>query len=115
MPIIVQKFNLYGVIFASALGNIVNTSINYFIGYASNSMFSGNAVVEKLKNVMKRYGLVAVYLLAVIPLPLDVNGLLAGYLGFSYKRYTLVNFLGKLTIFLLVGLGILTIPKFLNK
>lgn len=115
MPILVKKLNLFGVILSSSLGNAVNTSINYLVGYSSSSMFSGNSAVNWLKDCMKKYGLVAVFILAIIPLPLDVNGLLSGYLGFSYKRYILVNFLGKVVVFFLVGLGILTLPKFLNK
>lgn len=109
LPIVTQKFNIFGVILASALGNIPNTSVNYLLGYSSNSMFSGNKLVNKLKELMKRFGLFAVYVLAIVPLPLDVNGLLSGYLGISYKRYILVNFLGKLTIFALTAFGVLSL------
>ena len=78
-------------------------------------MFEGNKVFLKAKEWMKRFGLFFVYALAIIPLPLDVNGLLAGYLGVSYKKYIAVNFLGKLTIFSLVAFGIISFAKFAGK
>ena len=63
------------------------------------------------KKMVQKFGLIAVYILAIIPLPLDFNGLLSGYLGVSYKKYVFVNFLGKVTIFFLVAIGVFTFKK----
>ncbi len=105
IPIVAEKFNIIGIVFFSALGNIPNTSVNYFIGATSNTLFSGNVIAQKLKKFMDRFGLLAVLVLSIIPMPLDVNGLLSGYMGVEYKKYIAVNFLGKIIVFALVGLG----------
>ncbi len=111
MPILVEKLDLWLVVFFSALGNIPNTSVNYLVGNTSKHLFSQNSFVLLLKKWMERYGLVVVYLLAIIPLPIDLNGLLAGYVGISFKKYLIVNFLGRATSFLLAGLGIWTFTQ----
>lgn len=115
IPVLVKKLNLPGVVLASALGNIPNTSINYFVGTSTNSLFSKVPIITTVKNLMARFGLIVVFLLAITPTPFDVNGLLSGYLGISYRKYILVNFLGKLTLFTLVGLGMITLTKALNQ
>jgi membrane protein YqaA with SNARE-associated domain len=108
IPILLEKFNLYALIFVSALGNIPNTSINYLLGATSSSLFGNNPLIGKAKLLLRKFGLVVVYAFAVIPFPIDINGLLSGYVGIPYLQYIAVNFLGKLTIFLLVGLGVLS-------
>jgi membrane protein YqaA with SNARE-associated domain len=114
LPVLTQKLPLIPVVLASALGNIPNTSINYFVGNSSTRLFSGNKYITWLKNVMKKFGLFAVFILAIVPLPLDVNGLMSGYLGIPFKKYILVNLLGKLIIFTLVGIGLLTVTASLK-
>jgi membrane protein YqaA with SNARE-associated domain len=111
LPALSQKLNIPLLVIASALGNIVNTSVNYFVGYTSNTLFSGHKNVMKVKYFLQRFGLYAVYFLAIAPFPLDINGLMSGYIGIPYKQYILVNFLGKLTLFLLVAGGFLLLFK----
>ncbi|MGI8419959.1 MAG: hypothetical protein ACR2LN_04940 [Candidatus Levyibacteriota bacterium] len=105
------KVNIVLVILFSALGNILNTSVNNLVGNTSNHLFSKNSLVITLKHWMERYGLLVVYFLAIVPFPFDINGLLSGYEGILYKKYLLVNFLGKVTIFTHVALGILSVSK----
>ncbi len=107
LPSLSQKLNIPLLVVASALGNIVNTSVNYFVGYTSNNLFSNHALVLKTKKLIQKFGLYAVYFLAIVPFPLDVNGLLSGYMGIPFKQYVLVNFLGKVTVFFLVVGGFL--------
>lgn len=111
MPTLTPKMNLVFLILASALGNIPNTSVNYLVGYSSKHLFSGNTYIGMAKKFLNKFGLFAVYILAILPLPLDVNGLLSGYLGIPYRKYILVNFLGKVTVFFLVGAGIITLAE----
>jgi membrane protein YqaA with SNARE-associated domain len=111
LPSMANKLNIFLLVFVSAFGNTFNTSINYLVGNTSKELFSNHPIVVMLKKWMERFGLIVVYLLAMIPLPLDVNGLLSGYVGIPYFRYIAVNFLGKLTIFFLVVYGIVTLSK----
>jgi membrane protein YqaA with SNARE-associated domain len=113
MPAIATKLNVFLLVLVSALGNIPNTSINYLVGNTSKNLFSKNPIILTLKKLMERFGLLVVYLLAIVPLPVDVNGLLSGYVNVPYKKYILVNFLGKVTIFALVATGVISIAKFM--
>jgi membrane protein YqaA with SNARE-associated domain len=115
MPVLVDKLNIFLVVLVSAFGNILSTSINYLVGNTSNHLFSKNPIVIMLKKWMERFDLFIVYILAIVPLPLDVNGLLSGYVGIPYKRYIFVNFLGKVTVFLLVAFGIITVSQTMKK
>lgn len=114
MPILVERLDLFWVVFFSALGNIPNTSINYLVGNTSKRFFSTNSFVLLLKKWMERYGLLVVYLIAIVPLPIDINGLMAGYIGIPFKQYLLVNFLGRATSFLLAGLGVWTFTALID-
>lgn len=113
-PTVSQKLNLFLLIFFSALGNIANTSLNYVIGKNSTTVLAKVPYTDKAKTLLKHFGLLGVYILAILPLPVDVNGLLSGCLGLPYRSYIVVNFLGKVTIFLLVGFGILSLTNFLH-
>lgn len=115
IPVLVERLNIVGVVFSSAFGNAVNTSINYFIGATTHTLFSNNIVVKKLKQFMDKFGLFAVYILAIVPMPLDLNGLLSGYFRVPFKKYLIVNFLGKITVFFLVALGVITISNTIKK
>jgi membrane protein YqaA with SNARE-associated domain len=111
LPTLAQKFNSIFLVIVSALGNILNTSVNYFVGYSSTNILSKYKSIGKIKQLLQRFGLIAVYILAIVPLPLDVNGLMSGYIGIPYKKYILINFLGKLTIFSLVIFGFFSLFK----
>lgn len=114
MPVLVERMDLFGVVFVSALGNVPNTSINYLVGSTSKRFFISNPLVLLLKKWMERYGLIMVYLIAIIPLPIDVNGLMAGYIGIPFRHYLLANFLGRTTSFLLAGLGVWTFTALID-
>lgn len=108
-PVLVGKLNMPLVILISAVGNIANTSVSYLIGNTSNHLFTKNRLIIKLKHWMERFGLIVVYILAIVPFPFDINALLSGYVGIPYKKYILVNFLGKITIFALVAWGLVSV------
>jgi membrane protein YqaA with SNARE-associated domain len=114
MPILVDRMDLFGIIFFSALGNVPNTSINYLVGNTSKNLYAHNKYATLLKHWMRKYGVIVVYLVAIVPLPVDINGLLAGYVGIPFKKYIVVNFLGRATSFLLAGLGIWTFSQILK-
>lgn len=115
VPILVEKMNLPGVVIASSLGNIPNTSINYVLGQNTKSLVAKIPFVPKLEHLVERFGLYIVFVFAMIPFPIDINALLSGHLGIPYRRYILVNFLGKILLFTLVGLGVITLSNALDK
>ena len=111
IPIALRQFPLLSLIIICALGNIINTSVYYFVGYNSDELFQNNILLIRLTSLFKKSGLWGVYQLAIIPLPIDINGLLSGYIGIPYKKYIPINFLGKCTQFALEAAIIMYIVK----
>jgi membrane protein YqaA with SNARE-associated domain len=109
IPLLASKMNVAALAFSSGLGNCVSTSINYFVGNSSHGVFANITFVSTIKNLMKKFGFAAVYVLAMIPLPVDIVGLLAGYLDFPYKQYVMWSFLGRVTVYFLIGYGFLAL------
>lgn len=111
IPVLEKEFNLLALVLVSSLGNIINTTIYYLIGYTSKTMFSGVTIVTKLKSLIRRFGLIVVFVLALLPLPIDIAGLLSGYIGIPYKKFIIVVFSGRSIAFLLEGLGLIYLSK----
>lgn len=87
IPTLSPKFHLLPLVLVSGLGNGVNTSINYLVGSSGKSYLVKVSFLQKIKTWLKRFQIIVIYLLAILPLPLDVNGLLSGYTGVSYKKF----------------------------
>jgi membrane protein YqaA with SNARE-associated domain len=107
MPVLATKMNLVLLVLACALGNIINTSINYGLGFTSTKLFAGVKPVNTMKRWLRKYETVSMYVLSMAPFPVDINAMLSGYIQIPYPKYLLVNFLGKVTIFTLLGLFVL--------
>jgi membrane protein YqaA with SNARE-associated domain len=111
IPLISFKVNLFLLVFFSALGNIFNTSVAYILGHSTHKLFPKVELVTKIKKIMKTYHLIGLYLLTILPFPIDIIGLLSGYLQIPYQQYIVINFFGKSTLFLLVALGFIAIGQ----
>lgn len=58
-----------------------------------------------MKKWVDKYGIVALILISISPVPYDFIGLIIGYLDISFKKYASPLFVGKFIRFVLVGLG----------
>jgi membrane protein YqaA with SNARE-associated domain len=101
-----------GVLFTSAMGAVFNpfwvaiaagtgAAIGEISGYLAG--FSGQGVIErtkwqpKVEQLMRRYGALTVFVLALIPNPLfDIAGLTAGILKMPFAKYLFWCLLGKI-------------------
>ena len=52
-----------------------------------------------------KYGIYALLVISISPIPYDFIGLIVGYLDLSFKKYAIPLFIGKFIRFVLVGLG----------
>ena len=109
-----------GLTIVFALGSALNPALVGIAGGAGGSLgeltgyiagFSGSAVVEhraiykRLETWMKRYGLLVIFILAIIPNPFfDIVGLIAGTLRLSWWRFLLVAWIGKTIQSILIAL-----------
>ena len=77
---------------ASSMGEL----IGYLVGYAGSGIVTSSKTYKKMEVRIKKYGLWAIFFLALIPNPLfDVAGLVAGAIGIKWWKFLLAMGAGK--------------------
>jgi len=77
---------------ASSFGELVG----YLAGYSGSGIVKSSKVYKKMEIRIKKYGLWAIFVLALIPNPLfDVAGLVAGAFGIKWWKFLIAVTLGK--------------------
>lgn len=111
IPTLSKYMNVFLLAFSSACGMSLNDSLSWYIGSYSHEIIPHSRKMERIEKSVNKYGFSALFIWSLIPIPYDFIGLVAGYLGFSYRKFILPAFLGKFVRFLLLGLGILKITS----
>jgi membrane protein YqaA with SNARE-associated domain len=103
-----------GVALAAAVGASLGELSSYLAGFSGQAVVENTSVYHRMVEVMKRYGGVAVLVLAAIPNPLfDLSGIAAGAL-----RMPMLKFLGwcvvgqtlKMSVIAFAGAGLIAVP-----
>ena len=77
-----------------ALGSTLGELTGYFSGRAGKNLGKLNA--GKMSGIVQKYGSPAVFLFALIPLPLfDIIGITCGYFGIKWYKFIIACFSGK--------------------
>lgn len=85
----------------NALGATIGELLGYMAGLSGRGLIKEGKRIQKVKNWMNKYGLWALFVLAVIPNPLfDLAGIVAGATRIPIYKYLIVVWLGKLIKFL---------------
>ncbi len=88
----------------AGLGAALGEATGYLAGYGGSALAAQSAQYERIRRLVGRYGLLAVFALAFIPNPLfDLAGIAAGALRMPYGLFLLVCFLGKALRFVLIA------------
>jgi len=98
-PIIAAIFTAAG----STLGEI----IGFLVGRGSSNLFlkKEGKKYKKYVNFFKKFGGIAIFLFAALPLPFDIIGIISGFLKYDMKKFLLFTFLGKLIKMLIVAIS----------
>lgn len=113
IPSLSLKMNIVGLAIASALGMSINDSLSWVVGHGGRAIITPSPRSLRIEQSIHKYGVWALFFWSVMPIPFDFVGLIAGYLGFSYKRMFLAAFLGKVARFLTMGIGTNWIVQFI--
>ncbi len=105
IPTLSLKMNIWGLALASAGGMALNDSLSWVVGQGGRSIITPSPRAQKIEQGIKKYGIWALLFWSIMPIPFDFVGLIAGYLGFPFSKMFVASFLGKVTRFLLIGLG----------
>ncbi len=100
-----RHMNILGLAFFTALGMAFNDSVAWLIGNSGETIIPRSKKTQRIESTVQRYGIFALFVWSLLPIPYDIIGLVAGYLGVSYKRYIIPTFLGKFIRMILIGLG----------
>lgn len=100
-------FNPWIVGIVGGMGQALGELSGYLAGYSGQTLLDDRPLYPRLRDWMRRYGLLTVFVLAVIPNPVfDVAGVAAGALRFPVWKFLLSCTAGKVIkniLFALVG------------
>jgi uncharacterized membrane protein YdjX (TVP38/TMEM64 family) len=109
-------FNPWWVALAAGSGAAVGELSGYLAGLSGRDLIGKNKTSDQVEYWVKRYGGLAIFLLALIPNPLfDMAGLTAGALKMKVHRFLFFLWLGKvgkMLIFSLLGSSIMQLLHF---
>lgn len=92
---------------AAGLGEALGELTGYLAGYSGQVVIENREIYDRLHGLMRRYGLVTIFLLSLFPSPFfDLAGIAAGVLRFPIGHFLLSCWLGKslkTTVFALAG------------
>jgi uncharacterized membrane protein YdjX (TVP38/TMEM64 family) len=104
-------FNPWWVALAAGSGAAIGELSGYLAGLSGRELIARNKTSDRVEYWVKRYGGLAIFLLALIPNPLfDMAGITAGALKMPIQKFLLFLWLGKvlkMLIFALLGSSIM--------
>lgn len=81
---------------AAGIGSTLGEVIGYALGYSSSGLVKSTKAYERIHAWIKKFGLIIIFLMALIPNPLfDLAGVAAGALGIKWWKFLIVTALGK--------------------
>lgn len=83
----------------ATLGGVMGDTLSFLVGLSGKKLLvkKEHKLHQHLVAYMKKYGAVAIFLFALIPNPIfDTIGILAGVLDYSFTKFVLWLFLGRL-------------------
>jgi membrane protein YqaA with SNARE-associated domain len=98
----VAWFNPWAVMLVAAAGSAIGESTGYITGVASRVVIPPKDFgwYKNMRFLMKKYAFLTIFLLAAIPNPLtDLSGIVGGRIKYSFWKFLLATFLGKLVRF----------------
>jgi len=79
----------------AAIGEIVG----YMAGYAGRGIVENNKLYQRLVGWVRRWGAIAIFIFALVPLFFDLVGLAAGVLRFPLWKFILICWLGRTILY----------------
>lgn len=103
---IVKNLNVVLVIVVATVGNCVGITFNYLLGRISHPLifrFFNKRQVEKARDRIERYGLVALFL-SWVPVIGDPITLAAGLVNIKFREFALIAFTARLLRYVVIAL-----------
>jgi membrane protein YqaA with SNARE-associated domain len=89
-------FNPWIVGLVGGVGQALGELTGYMAGYSGQTLVDENPIYDRLTRWMQRYGVVTIFVLALIPNPIfDLGGMAAGTLRFPLWKFLVSSIAGK--------------------
>jgi uncharacterized membrane protein YdjX (TVP38/TMEM64 family) len=89
-------FNPWVVGLVGGVGQALGELTGYMAGYSGQTLVDENPIYDRLTRWMQRYGVVTIFVLALIPNPVfDLGGMAAGTLRFPLWKFLVSSIAGK--------------------
>jgi membrane protein YqaA with SNARE-associated domain len=72
---------------AGGMGAAIGELTSYILGYSGKDIVKNNKAYDKSVEWLKKWGVIAVFVFTVTPLPLDLIGIAAGVLRFPVRKF----------------------------
>ncbi len=90
---------------AGGLGAAVGELTGYAAGYSGQAIISRQRVYTRLKGWVQRWGMLAIFILSLMPLVFDLAGIAAGVVRFPLWKFLLACWLGRTILYLVIAWG----------
>jgi len=84
---------------AGGAGAAIGEIVGYMVGYSGRGIVESNKLYDRLVNWVRRWGAIAIFIFALVPLFFDLVGLAAGVLRFPLWKFILVCWLGRTLLY----------------
>jgi len=84
---------------AGGAGAAIGEIVGYMAGYGGRGIVENKKLYERLVDWVRRWGTVAIFIFALVPLFFDLVGLTAGALRFPLWKFILVCWLGRTLLY----------------
>ena len=84
---------------AGGAGAAIGEIVGYTVGYSGRGILEHGKLYDRLVNWVRRWGAIAIFIFALVPLFFDLVGLAAGVLRFPLWKFILVCWLGRTVLY----------------
>lgn len=84
---------------AGGAGAAIGEIVGYMAGYAGRGIVENNKLYQRLVDWVRRWGAIAIFVFALVPLFFDLVGLAAGVLRFPLWKFILICWLGRTILY----------------
>jgi membrane protein YqaA with SNARE-associated domain len=90
---------------AGAIGAAIGELTGYAAGYSGQAIVSRQRVYTRLKGWVERWGMLTIFIFAIVPLVFDLVGIAAGVIRFPLWKFFLACWAGRAILYLVIAWG----------
>ena len=97
---------LIGVGLVGGVGAAIGEIVGYTAGYSGRGIVGSGKLSQRLVGWVQRWGAIAIFIFALVPLFFDLVGIVAGVIRFPLWKFVLVCWLGRTVLYVVVVVAV---------